>query len=122
MPTVVFGSLIELRDTAAKKSSGRSIPMHPDLAAALAAWRQVASPSNYVVGSQRGGVMTPLSIVAWFNRAFRNIGLKGCSSHSGPMSNCSPVTGRFRPPSGTSTATPSGSVLQKPTAHESEKK
>ena len=27
--------------------------------------------------------MTPLSIVVWFNRAFRNIGLNGCSSHSG---------------------------------------
>jgi integrase len=27
--------------------------------------------------------MTPLSIVVWFNRAFKNIGLKGCSSHSG---------------------------------------
>ena len=27
--------------------------------------------------------MTPLSIVVWFNRAFRNIGLHGCSSHSG---------------------------------------
>jgi integrase len=29
------------------------------------------------------GRMTPLSIVVWFNRAFKNIGLKGCSSHSG---------------------------------------
>jgi integrase/recombinase XerD len=27
--------------------------------------------------------MTPPSIVVWFNRAFRNVGLKGCSSHSG---------------------------------------
>ena len=27
--------------------------------------------------------MTPLSIVVWFNRAFRNIGLHGGSSHSG---------------------------------------
>ena len=27
--------------------------------------------------------MTALSIVVWFNRAFRTIGLKGCSSHSG---------------------------------------
>ena len=27
--------------------------------------------------------MRPLSIVVWFNRAFKNIGLKGCSSHSG---------------------------------------
>lgn len=27
--------------------------------------------------------MTPLSIVVWFNRAFRDLGLHGCSSHSG---------------------------------------
>ena len=27
--------------------------------------------------------MTPSSIVVWFNRAFRSVGLKGCSSHSG---------------------------------------
>jgi integrase len=27
--------------------------------------------------------MTALSIVVWFNRVFRTIGLKGCSSHSG---------------------------------------
>jgi integrase len=76
---------IELRDKAAKKGSGRAIPIHPDLGAALAAWR-AASPSRqsqYVIGSERGGPMTPLSIVVWFNRAFRAIGLQGCSSHSG---------------------------------------
>src|ERR1700732_191380 len=38
--------LLELVDTAAKKCSGRSIPIHPGLAAALTAWRQVAPPSN----------------------------------------------------------------------------
>jgi integrase len=75
--------LIELRDQAAKKCSGRSIPVHPDVAAALEAWRQVAPSLQYVIASERGSAMTPLSIVVWFNRAFRNIGLKGCSSHSG---------------------------------------
>ena len=39
-----ISGLIELADGAAKKCSGRSIPIHPDLAAALTAWRQV-SPS-----------------------------------------------------------------------------
>jgi integrase/recombinase XerD len=38
---------------------------------------------EYVAQSERGGAMTPQSIVVWFNRAFRSIGLKGCSSHSG---------------------------------------
>jgi integrase len=75
--------LIELADRAAKKCSGRSIPVHSDLMAALAAWRQVAPPSDYVIASERGGQMRPVSIVVWFNRAFKNIGLRGCSSHSG---------------------------------------
>src|SRR5271166_4386935 len=56
-----LSGLIELRDTAAKKGSGRSIPVHPDLAAALAAWRQIAPPSDHVITSERGGPMTALS-------------------------------------------------------------
>jgi integrase len=119
-----ISGLIELRDHAAKKCSGRSIPIHPDLAAALAAWREVAPPSDYVITSECGGRMTPLSIVVWFNRAFKNIGLKAarriladehlslaplasCTRQAAVcgMSNCWPVTGRSRPPSGTSTAT-----------------
>src|SRR3984957_6463079 len=51
--------LIELVDSAAKKCSGRSIPVHPALAAALAAWRQVAPPSDYGITSERGGRMRP---------------------------------------------------------------
>src|SRR6266436_10117827 len=42
--TGALSGLLELRDTAAKKGSGRCIPVHPDLAAALAEWRQVAKP------------------------------------------------------------------------------
>ncbi len=78
-----ISGLIELADAAAKKCSGRSIPVHPDLAAALTAWQQIAPASPYVIASERRGAMTPPSIVVWFNRAFKNIGLKGCSSHSG---------------------------------------
>jgi integrase len=84
-PTAQISGTIELRDHAAKKGSGRVIPIHPELYEALAALCDVApqSKSNRVIRSQRGGPMTALSIVIWFNRAFRNIGLKGCSSHSG---------------------------------------
>jgi integrase len=78
-----IGSMIELRDYAAKKGSGRLIPIHPDLADALFALREASAQSGHVVRSERGGPMTALSIVVWFNRAFRNIGLQGCSSHSG---------------------------------------
>src|SRR5437660_12725622 len=41
-PNGQINGLIELRDHAAKKRSGRSIPVHPDRAVALAAWRHVA--------------------------------------------------------------------------------
>ncbi|MGB7100388.1 MAG: site-specific integrase [Xanthobacteraceae bacterium] len=75
--------VIELRDDAAKKGSGRLIPMHPELADALSAWRKTSTGSGHVIRSQRGGPMTPLSIVVWFNRAFKKIGRNGCSSHSG---------------------------------------
>ena len=39
-PTGEIGTVIELRDCAAKKNSGRLIPIHPSLRAALAAWRR----------------------------------------------------------------------------------
>lgn len=78
-----IGKLIELRDHAAKKGSGRTIPIHPDLCAALTRLRQVEAWPDHVIRSQRGGPMTALSIVVWFNRAYKTIGLRGCSSHSG---------------------------------------
>jgi integrase len=82
-PTGQISGLLELRDYAAKKRSGRVIPIHPELGAALADLRRVAAQSEYVVTSERRAAMTPSSIVVWFNRAFRSVGLKGCSSHSG---------------------------------------
>jgi integrase len=74
---------IALRDLAAKKGSGRLIPMHPALSDALASWRQLGSAAGHVVRSERGGPMSALSIVVWFNRAYGYLGLDGCSSHSG---------------------------------------
>jgi integrase len=80
-----IGNAIELHDDAAKKGSGRVIPIHPALRDALAALRDVAaqSKSNRVIRSERGSAMTASSIVVWFNRTFKSVGLKGCSSHSG---------------------------------------
>ena len=78
-----IGNIIELRDHAAKKGSGRLIPIHSDLADALCAWRQVSAEPGHVVQSERGGPMAPLSIVIWFAIAYRMMGLEGCSSHSG---------------------------------------
>ena len=77
------GSMIELRDAAAKKGSGRLIPLHPDLRSALVSWRDMTHGTGAVIQSERGGPMTAVSIVNWFAIAFRAIGVAGCSSHSG---------------------------------------
>jgi integrase len=78
-----IGTVIELRDAAAKMGHGRRIPMQTDLRAALVAWRDRSPSNGTVVRSDRGGPMTPLSIVVWFSRAYVSLGLDGCSSHSG---------------------------------------
>jgi integrase len=82
-PCGAISTAIELRDHAAKKGSGRVIPVHKDLRDALTSWREVSGETGPVVVSERCRAMTPLSIVIWFARAYRIIGLKGCSSHSG---------------------------------------
>ena len=83
-PNGKVGRTIALHDKAAKKGSGRSIPIHPQLAEALEAWADTqAELEGYVIRSERGGPMSPLSVVVWFRIAFDRTGLKGCSSHSG---------------------------------------
>lgn len=82
-PTGAVSTVLELPDHAAKKGSGRMVPLHEDLRAALAAWRSSIHSDGPVIVSERGGPMTPQSIVVWFSKAYRAIGLQGCSSHSG---------------------------------------
>jgi integrase len=77
------GTVIELRDCAAKKRSGRSIPIHPGLHDGLVAWRKSVLPIGALIRSERGQGMRPVSIVNWFAKAYRAIGTEGCSSHSG---------------------------------------
>jgi integrase/recombinase XerD len=77
------GDTITIRDAIAKKGSGRRIPLHPDLGRALnSLWRQ-SEPFGPVVRSARGGAMRPNSIVNWFVLLFIELGIEGCSSHSG---------------------------------------
>jgi integrase len=82
-PIADIGSAIELHDRAAKKSGGRLIPIHPELDEALRDLHKLTEGAGPVIHSQRGGPMTPVSIVNWFPKAYREIGLQGCSSHSG---------------------------------------
>ncbi len=83
-PTGEIGTVVELEDRAAKKGSGRVIPIHPDLRAALINLARLTLVlAGPVIQSERGGPMTPVSIVCWFRTAFRAVGLEGCSSQSG---------------------------------------
>ena len=83
-PTGEIATTLELRDHVAKNGSGRVIPIHPDLREALMQLRLTRSETNgAVIASERGGSMRPIAIVCWFAKAYRAIGLTGCSSHSG---------------------------------------
>ena len=76
---------IELHDAAAKKRSGRTIPMHLDLRRALHRLRRRTGTNGALIRSERGSTrgMRPGSIVNWFGQLYRELGLNGCSSHSG---------------------------------------
>lgn len=74
---------IELIDGIAKKRTGRRVPVHPDLRAALVALRRKTGAEGPVIRSARGGHLRPNSLVNWFRAMFAELGLQGCSSHSG---------------------------------------
>lgn len=74
---------ITVRDKIAKMGSGRRIPIHHQLRDALRKLLVRNEPSGPVVRSERNQAMTPLSIVNWFAKTYRVLGLEGCSSHSG---------------------------------------
>ena len=77
--------VIALEDRIAKKSSGRTIPLNRDLKAALVALADQCkpSPNDFVIQSERGGPMSPNTVVHWFRRLYARLGFVGCSSHSG---------------------------------------
>ncbi len=83
-----IGPEIAVHGRIAKGCSGRRIPMHPELRAALRVLRclhpdDVAVRDAPVIRSAKGGAMRPNSIVNWFVALYASLGLRGCSSHSG---------------------------------------
>src|SRR5881398_382861 len=80
-----LGHRIELHDSVAKKRSGRTIPLHPELRRALLLLRRKTGDDGAVIRSERGGArgMRPSSVVNWFCRLYGDLRLNGCSSHSG---------------------------------------
>jgi integrase len=85
-PRGEVGDTLHVRDHIAKKGSGRRVPMHRELRAALRALRAVSGTPGPVIRSARGGAMRANSIVNWFVVLFAELGFEGCSSHSGRRS------------------------------------
>jgi integrase len=81
-----IGTAIHLRDVAAKGRSGRIIPMNRELRRALVDLRDeglAERPSPFVVTTERSGSTSAQAIVNLFGRWYGELGLQGCSSHSG---------------------------------------
>jgi integrase/recombinase XerD len=76
---------IEIDAGIAKMGSARRIPCHRDLRAALRSLhREQGRPTHGpVCQSERGGAMTAGAVSNWFALQYRELGLDGCSSHSG---------------------------------------
>jgi integrase/recombinase XerD len=74
---------IELHDAAAKKRSGRTIPLHPQLIRALMVLKPQHGATGPVIRSERGDALRPGSVVNWFRRLYGDLGFEGCTSHSG---------------------------------------
>lgn len=88
MVTTASGALadsIAIGGSIAKNGQARRVPLHPQLRTALATLnRNLGKPrSGPVIRSQRGGYLTPGSVVNWFTALYASAGLSGCSSHSG---------------------------------------
>ncbi len=84
----------------AKGGQSRRLPIHPDLRDALARLHvsRGRPRDGPVVQSERGGAMTAGSIVNWFAAAYAELGLDGCSSHSGRRTFITAPPGWWRVP------------------------
>jgi integrase len=79
---------IALPNRASKGHRGsRLIPLNNLLRAALVELQQLRGDETYpdrpVVASERGGPLTASSVTKWFFHLYRDVGMTGCSSHSG---------------------------------------
>src|SRR4030095_2289737 len=69
------------------KTGGRTIPLHPDLQAALGTVPtgrgEMGTPPRTESFSERGGGLSPATVRLWFHRLYTSLKMDGCSSHSG---------------------------------------
>jgi integrase/recombinase XerD len=79
------GRTIALQDEVSKGRSGRVIPIHSQLRAALVEWHEIQQPASNsrIIRTERSTQTSPQAIVNMFTRWYEQIGFDGCSSHSG---------------------------------------
>src|SRR5215813_9623109 len=80
--------VLALPNTASKgRGGGRVIPLNWLLRQAVVELHHLCDdavhPERPVVSSERGGPLTVSSVTKWFFHLFRDVGMTGCSSHSG---------------------------------------
>jgi integrase/recombinase XerD len=83
-----IGEVIALENKASKgKYSGRTIPLNRALKTALKAYKAeketTPDADDYLIDSEKGDRMKPGSIHKWFYLLYKELGIQGCSSHSG---------------------------------------
>jgi integrase/recombinase XerD len=85
-----IGSNIHLTDKASKGRSGRVIPLNMPLRLKLAdllqcerKYHRFDIASSHVIRTERSEKTTPQAVVNMFASWFSDVGLSGCSSHSG---------------------------------------
>lgn len=76
------GDYIHLTDIASKGRSGRVIPINKHLRASLAEL-QGLDRGEWVIRTERADRTSAQAVVNLFQRWYRDLGLIGCSSHSG---------------------------------------
>lgn len=83
---LAVGKVLKLENTAAKKLSGRLIPLKDEIRKTLmahAAELGNIDADDYILRSQQGGQLKPQSVINWFRGVYADLGLNGASSHSG---------------------------------------
>lgn len=80
-----IGDQLTVSGLIAKNGRMRTLPLHPELRSILRElhWDYDRPSTGPVIRSERGGHMSPRSIVNWFTQLYAQAGYQGCSSHSG---------------------------------------
>jgi integrase/recombinase XerD len=84
-PSGRVSSSLAIGSGIAKNGRARRLPLHRELRAALQQLNRIEGRplTGPVIRSQSGGAMAPKSVVNWFKALYLELGLIGCSSHSG---------------------------------------